>query len=686
MILLTGFYLETDPNRHDELVECLSRNEANACFDEIHVWIEATVNLPDLLLSHPLLTAPKFHLVAYGQRVTFQDLLTYANRFLTNRRVVIANTDIFFDDSLCLLDGCDLSGKLLCLSRWDVQPDGTTRLFDHSSSQDAWIFQAPIREFTSDFHMGVPGCDNRLALEARKAGLHVSNPARSIRACHLHLSGVRHYNERDRICGPGCSVPAEILDAPPSRNGVDRPSPSKNGRTACSQPIGISAMNEDTVVAVTSLSPALWRVPVQKACIDSWRNAGLRVCSFNHPSEILALNSRYDVDWVPVETTSADVFGNYYIPVKVVADWAEQHDVMVLLINADIELQMTSWEIKRVRWLAHGGLSYFVRHNHSGNVTRASPEPYGIDAFLFHGRDAALVPNSFLSIGQPFWDYLLPYLFVTHGRHIWAVEFPAAFHRVHGCQWSWENWHRCAKEFGRITGMLGSEQSMEDCVALSLQVRQTFDRGKVSPPAQPRPIREWVEWKFRNSEPKTFLELGSHLGTDTAWMATLPHVTIHAFEPDPRNNQPVRSNVIQRRLAVGASDGRSPFILSEYGWGQKWTHSSSIKKPKNHLHRYPVTFGDTIEVEAITLDTYCRTEGVEKIDFIWADIEGAEGEMIRGGERTLRNTRYLFTEYSDDELYEGQASLPEIMNMLPDFRVIELWADDVLLENRALAR
>ena len=76
---------------------------------------------------------------------------------------------------------------------------------------------------------------------------------------------------------------------------------------------------------------------------------------------------------------------------------------------------------------------------------------------------------------------------------------------------------------------------------------------------------------------------------------------------------------------------------------------------------------------------------IDTVDFIWADVQGAEGDMIRGGLRVLSRTRYLYTEWSDDELYEGQATLTEILRLLPDFRVVELWSDDVLLENTRLA-
>jgi len=161
-------------------------------------------------------------------------------------------------------------------------------------------------------------------------------------------------------------------------------------------------------------------------------------------------------------------------------------------------------------------------------------------------------------------------------------------------------------------------------------------------------------------------------------------VTIHAFEPDPRNEQPPLKNVIVHRVAIAGADGRAEFLLSDRGWGQPWTHSSSLKRPKHHLQRYPVTFGQTIEVETVTLDSFSRRMGLSTVDFIWADIQGAEGDMVRGGLDALGRTHYLYTEYSDDELYEGQATLGDILAMLPDFRVVELWPDDVLLENNTL--
>jgi FkbM family methyltransferase len=443
-------------------------------------------------------------------------------------------------------------------------------------------------------------------------------------------------------------------------------------------------MAREAIVALTSLSPTPASVPVVRECIRSWRHAGLDICAFNHPTEIERLKRLYDVEFVPVTQTTMPVFGRHLVPITAMVGWAHEHDGPVLLLNSDINVQLADWELKRIRWLCAEGLCYIVRYNHTGVLSRAAREAFGIDAFLFDGRHAVELPESFLSMGQPFWDYWLPYAFSSRDLPIYTVEFPAGFHMQHPLRWSWDMWHRCALEFARITGESGSTDSFEACIAMSLRVRQTFDKRKIQLPRQPQHIADWVRSTFAYRGPKTFVELGAHQGVDTAWMSQIPDVFIHAFEPDPRNYPASAENVALHREAIADRDGPGRLILSLEGWGQEWTHSSSIKQPKNHLHYYPVTFGDAVDVQLLSLDTFYEQERLGVIDFIWADIQGAEGEMIRGGGRALANTRYLYTEYSDDELYEDQATLQEILALLPDFRIIELWPEDVLLENRRL--
>jgi FkbM family methyltransferase len=370
--------------------------------------------------------------------------------------------------------------------------------------------------------------------------------------------------------------------------------------------------------------------------------------------------------------------------VHALLDWARTQAGTVLWINADIAL-CSSWaELERIRLLTGDGLCSFVRHNHAGDERSASPDRYGLDAFLFRGGSVPPVPESTLRIGLPFWDYLLPHGFAAAGRPLFGVDFPALFHLQHEIRWSWDVWHDCGREFARVTGEPVDEESLAAYHAMSARVRARIAARSHSIGQSPTPIREWVEERFSSPGLKLFLELGSHRGTDTAWLAQLPDVVLHAFEPDPRNDQPPRSNVTVHRAAIADVDGHGPLIPSREGWGDEWTFSSSIKQPTRHLTRYPVTFGTPIDVPFLTLDTFYRRQELDVIDFIWADIQGAEADMIRGGGEALARTRYLYTEYSNDELYEGQATLEGILAMLPAFRVLEVWPEDVLLENTGL--
>lgn len=670
MILLAGFYEDSVRSRMEEYIECLRRNSANPLIAGIRLFLEDPICCADAISKYSELRHRKIELIEHGQRLTFSQLFSYANCHLSGSRVALANADIFFDDSLALLEGRSLTGKVLCLSRWDENPDGTYSHFDREDSQDAWVFEPPLPHIDADFFLGTPGCENRLAFEADRAGLSLSNPSQSLRARHLHRSQIRHYTERQRVTGPVRKVPTSSIGGPENVPNSDLRASNCRSRPA------------EQCFAITSLSRALEKTSIQRACIESWQAAGLAVRSFNHPSEIPELRERYSIEFVPVTDTSEPVFGRHYVPISAMLNWAGEHQSAVLLINSDIQLELLPWEMKRLQYLADGGLCYFVRHNYNGNLDRAVPEACGIDAMLMHGRNTGIIPPSFLSMGQPWWDYWIPHTFVSHGHAIFSVEFPAAFHRNHPLQWSWENWHECALEFDRMALQLDADRSFNSCIAMSLRVRESFDRQKTPLCQQPGDIRGWVERTFAKHGEKTFLELGSHQGTDTEWLAEIPDVTVHAFEPDPRNQQPPRQNVILNQAAIADRDGHAPFILSKAGWGQEWTYSSSIKIPKNHLQRYPVTFGETIQVDIVTLDTIRRERNLDIVDFIWADIQGAEEEMILGGRETLTRTRYLYTEYSDEELYEAQITLDQILAMLPRFRVVELWSDNVLLENR----
>jgi 2-O-methyltransferase len=195
------------------------------------------------------------------------------------------------------------------------------------------------------------------------------------------------------------------------------------------------------------------------------------------------------------------------------------------------------------------------------------------------------------------------------------------------------------------------------------------------------------------------LEIGCNDGGQTRDFLTLfSKATIYAFEPDPRARARFTKAVQDPRvtlfdLAISNLDGEIDFHMSSGAPSADvaaqlpdgWDLSGSIRKPTGHLEAQPwCTFDQHIKVKTLTLDTWCRNEGIDTIDFIWADVQGAEGDLIRGGRAALARTRYLYTEYSDRELYEGQLSLHGLLSLLPDFTIVHRFAGDVLLKNTRL--
>lgn len=202
-------------------------------------------------------------------------------------------------------------------------------------------------------------------------------------------------------------------------------------------------------------------------------------------------------------------------------------------------------------------------------------------------------------------------------------------------------------------------------------------------------------------EHPVIIELGAHYGQDTIELRRLfPGARIWAFEPDPRNIYRLKQGNIHKaativEAAVGDHDGTATFHLSSgmppkgdlhYQPGmpkEPWSYSSSLKAPVKHLEEVPwVKFDRTATVQVMRLDTFYQREGLTAIDFIWADIQGAEDLMIAGGQTALAHTSYLYTEYADEEVYKGQISLREIIGRLPGkWEVVVDFNRDALLRN-----
>ncbi len=189
------------------------------------------------------------------------------------------------------------------------------------------------------------------------------------------------------------------------------------------------------------------------------------------------------------------------------------------------------------------------------------------------------------------------------------------------------------------------------------------------------------------------LEIGANGGEHTQrFLDAFPAGRVYCFEPEPRAIKRWKSRISDMRAtlvetAVGRETGSIRFHRSDGDFGHGphtgWDLSGSIKAPREHLEQHPkVVFDDQIDVPLCTLDDWTRDAGITEIDFIWADVQGAENDLIEGARETLARTRFFYTEYSNREMYEGQWSLEQIAKNLPDHRLMTRWRADALFELR----
>lgn len=230
--------------------------------------------------------------------------------------------------------------------------------------------------------------------------------------------------------------------------------------------------------------------------------------------------------------------------------------------------------------------------------------------------------------------------------------------------------------------------------------KSIYFRLQGMPPVSFSKISKELIREFVGKENPTILQIGCNDGGYSLWFLEIfENPQVYCFEPDPRAIARFKTKVGQRSninlfdIALSDHNGEIEFYQSNGQNSEEqikempngWDLSGSIRQPKDHLIVHPwVKFDQKITVNTSTLDTWSDKHGIGTVDFIWMDVQGAEIDVFRGGINTLTKTRFIYTEYSEQELYKGQFNLRQLMKYLKNFEVITIYPGDVLLRNKQL--
>lgn len=151
------------------------------------------------------------------------------------------------------------------------------------------------------------------------------------------------------------------------------------------------------------------------------------------------------------------------------------------------------------------------------------------------------------------------------------------------------------------------------------------------------------------------LEAGAHSGEDTIQFAKKwPKATIFAFEPVPRFYQKILKNIRTRHITnvqafpfgLFSSTGKRDFFYSRNCGGA----SSYLPDAKDEKTNYADL---RMKLPCMTLDDWAEEYGIDHIDFMWLDMEGAEYYMLSVSEKILKTTKVILTELSFRSFREG---------------------------------
>lgn len=168
------------------------------------------------------------------------------------------------------------------------------------------------------------------------------------------------------------------------------------------------------------------------------------------------------------------------------------------------------------------------------------------------------------------------------------------------------------------------------------------------------------------------LEAGACDGTDTIkFTQRWPGATIYAFEPVPElfAKAELRTSHLAQvqcyRMALSERTGSATMYVSGDEEVDEKRDSSSLLTPAEHLVEYPkIKFDRSIVVQTMTIADWVDRAGIDRIDFMWLDMQGMELPTLKAAGPVLATTGAICMEVARKELYAGCAMYDEIMSWM----------------------
>jgi FkbM family methyltransferase len=137
----------------------------------------------------------------------------------------------------------------------------------------------------------------------------------------------------------------------------------------------------------------------------------------------------------------------------------------------------------------------------------------------------------------------------------------------------------------------------------------------------------------------TAIDIGANLGYYALLEAKMCKF-VYAIEPVKENVEPLKKgielnnyrNIEVHRCAIGAENKHEEMII---------THKSNLcsvflDQRKSHYPQNKKAVKERRQVKVMTLSKFCKRLDIKRVDFIRMDVEGYEGEVIKGMNKMIK--------------------------------------------------
>jgi len=153
------------------------------------------------------------------------------------------------------------------------------------------------------------------------------------------------------------------------------------------------------------------------------------------------------------------------------------------------------------------------------------------------------------------------------------------------------------------------------------------------------------------------------------WGLFAPNLSIYGFDADADACDAANADLENRQvnwtekhvpLALSKAIGESTLYVTQNPM------CSSLYLPNEpYLARFAslpelANLDFTIEMETTTLDVFCQQEGIESIDFLQVDVQGADLQVLQGAEQILKTVLAVQAEVEFSHLYVNQPLFADV--------------------------